>query len=689
MRPRHIVPAALCVVLAVTIACMATNAMASKRVAQTALPGASITKYLDAMPNFSGVRVGEGTGASVVGVISQEFQQPVLSSDFVYPAPFTGTWVWGYKVGPNPPFYPGFTIVANRNKPTQVTYLNRLGTQSRPPNLQRYLTVDQTIHWADPLMQMGSFNPYIGPQPVVTHLHGGEVPSAVDGHPDAWWTPGAETNPAFPRGSAFTSNVYTYPNSQEAATLWFHDHSLGITRLNVYAGLAAFYFLRGEPESSVTPALPSGLQEVEIVIQDRQFDTQGQLLFPDGFPAGLNGPPTNPTVNPFWNPEFIGDAIVVNGKTWPKFAVQPQRYRLRFLNGSNARFYRLQVPGVQIWVIGTDGGILQGPVPVTDLIIAPGERYDTILDFAPVAGTSIIMTNTAREPFPGGVPVDPATTGQIMRFDVAPGPVADASFNPVVDKALRKGNNNMKRLPGTPFGPALVLPPNPGANVDGYRQLTLNEHMGPGGPLEVLVNNSKWSGIRPNSPDIPPADQGTPIPGSVQVGNNWLTELPRQGATEVWDIINTTADTHPIHLHLVQFQIISRQTFDTVGYGAAYDAAFPGGVFIPAYGPPNNASIANADGALGGNPAVNGFRTGAPTPVKSYERGWKDTAAMHPGEVTRIVVRWAPTDLAVGSTVAGTNYYPFDPTVGPGYVWHCHILDHEDNEMMRPYVVTP
>jgi spore coat protein A len=201
---------------------------------------------------------------------------------------------------------------------------------------------------------------------------------------------------------------------------------------------------------------------------------------------------------------------------------------------------------------------------------------------------------------------------------------------------------------------------------------------GPGGPLEVLVNNTKWNGKRPD---------GSPIPGSTLNLGLWLTELPVEGQTEVWEIVNTTEDAHPIHLHGVQFQIMNRQAFDTKAFGAAYAAAFPDGTFIPAYGPPLEYGPTEASGnKYGGNPNIDPYLLGAPTPQLSFEVGWKDTAIMPAGSVTRIAVRFAPQDVPVGDT----GSFSFNPSALDGaYVWHCHITDHEDNEMMRPYQFQP
>ena len=607
------------------------------------------------------------------------------------PAPLDqGTYVWGYRVGNMPPHYPGFTIEAQRGTPTTVSYLNNLPLQ---PRLQQYLTIDQTLHWADPLKEMGSFSPYAGPPPIVTHLHGGEVPSVFDGNPESWFTSGQAQS-----GPAFTTNVYTYPNAQPATTLWFHDHALGITRVNVYAGLAAFYLIRDAYDTGVAGTgldLPSGQYEVELAIQDHQFDTSGQLFFPAGEAAGLNGTPPNPETHPFWIPEFFGDAIVVNGKTWPYLNVEPRRYRFRILNACNARFLEMKIarssgrPGPVIWQIGTDGGLLDTPVALRDsgkrrngsLLLAPAERADIIIDFADFAHETLVVLNTANAPYPSGDPPDPKTNGQIMQFRVdRPRQGRDASFDPAVPWAtLREG----KHQP-----PVIVRLTDPdrgtiahGVTISRRRQLILVEVEGDGGPLEVLVNNTRWDGKRESS--------GAPIPGFKPDGRgNWVSELPQIGSTELWEIINLTEDAHPMHLHLVQFQLLNRQKIREEQYEADYSAAFPGGNFIPGFGPPDDYDTPNSDFAIGGNPAVSPYLQGSWRSPGPGEDGWKDTIRSFPGEVTRLVIRWTPLDTPVRAARPGVNLYPFDPTVGPGYVWHCHILDHEDNDMMRPYSPT-
>jgi len=683
------------------------SASASIQVTQTPLLGKAIPKYMTPLPTFgpTAPSLPRVDGTVPLTVTMKEFQQKVLHDAFYTPLPTPynlGTYVWGYKIEENPigaspvvrgPWYPAHTIEAIRGTATTVSYFNNLGTDSPPwPTLQKYLTVDQTLHWADPLVAHPLMTPYTGPVPAVVHLHGGEVWSGFDGHPEAWWTPGAEGIGPLPagsyRGSAYSTNIYNYPNQQEAATLWFHDHTLGITRLNVYAGLAGFYLLRDWAKEPVN--LPGGPNdtggskyEVEIVIQDRMFDTNGQWYFPD---LGIN-----PTVHPFWIPEFVGDAIVVNGRTWPYLSVDGRRYRFRFLNGSNARFYRMWLenmvtatPGPVFWQIGTDGGLLDTPVKLDPMapvmprffLLAPGERADVIIDFKGFEGQTLTLRNNARAPYPKGAAADPQTVGQIMQFRVNPTPVpTDPSLDPSTLPNLR-ALNPIERLVNPATGIANVIP-------DVKRQLTLNEVMGPLGPLEVLLNNTKWHGLDPSHPSYAPMVMET--------------EMPRVGATEQWEIINLTADAHPIHLHLIQFQLLNRQSFNVTKYNKAYAATFPGGtvggvtypagVYMPAYGPPL-AYNANPN-ILGGNPDVTLYLQGPVRPPEPNEAGWKDTVIMYPGEVTRILARWAKLDATVGTTTPGVNTFPFVPTTGPGYVWHCHILDHEDNEMMRPYTVQP
>jgi FtsP/CotA-like multicopper oxidase with cupredoxin domain len=423
------------------------------------------------------------------------------------------------------------------------------------------------------------------------------------------------------------------------------------------------------------------------------FDTSGQLYFPN---LGIN------PEHPFWVPEFVGDTIVVNGKVWPFLSVQPKRYRFLFINGSNARTYELflvnpttKLMGPPIWQIGTDGGYLNQPVKIDPnaatnnrLTLMPGERADVIIDFAGFAGQTLIMRNTGRTPYPKGASPNGSTIGQIIQFRVGPGPVdVDTSYNPASGIALR---------------PAIIRLANPatgklatGVTASKTRQLTLNEIIGMGGPLEVLVNNTKWNGKSSDTVTFPGGVRSDFDPVTVGGMTDYYSEVPDEGTTEVWEIINLTADAHPMHTHLTQFQLINRQNFNINKYTAVYAATFPGGVFIPAFGPPANyktgmtftAPPVKVTNFLGGNPDITPFLQGPVMPPDPNEAGWKDTIRVLPGQVTRIAVRFAPTD----KTITDPNLnYPFDPNVlGHGFVWHCHIVDHEDNEMMRPSQVKP
>lgn len=648
--------------LALLLALAAGVAPAS---AQTPLDPNLIPKFAVPLP-LPGSLDGTSTSPGSPLVIDMsEFQQPILPPSFYPPAFSAGTYVWGYNGS-----YPGPTVEARRGIPTYIHYINNLQNPAGGPLfLQQTLLVDQTLHWADPLAEHGSMEPYLGPVPAVVHLHGGEVPSAFDGGPDAWWTPGFAH-----MGPGFVTDSYVYPNEQEATTMFYHDHALGVTRLNVYGGLAAFYILRDpahEPAdlpggSADTPLDQYGHPyEAGLAIQDRAFDTDGQLYFPT---EGIN------PEHPFWLPEFFGNVILVNGKPWPYHQVEPRRYRFRFLNGSNARFYRMRLvtedsgmPGPTLWQIGSDGGLLDGPVALSSseeeglrLTIAPGERADVIVDFAGSGGQNLLLVNDANEPFPDGDPTEP-NAGVIMQFRVGMSVTGggDPSLDPAVTPSLR--TTPIERFPAPPV----------------TRALTLNENMGEGGPLEMFVNNTMWA-MAP-------------------------TENIRVGDTEVWEIINLTADTHPMHLHLFQFQLLNRQAFDVEGYLSVYGMPEPGmGPPLP-YEPPSAASGFK----VGGNPDVTPFLSGAPSPPDPNETGWKDTFRMNPGEVTRILVRAAPQDAAARAAAAmpplavepGVNLFEFEPWTpmgqvdafgypgGPGYVWHCHIIDHEDNEMMRQLMV--
>ena len=723
---------------------------------QVPIAGSSIPQFQQALPLLSvspGGTINTLFGNQPITLRMCEFQSRILPPGFVPPAgsKYSGsTWVWGYLPDTSNvgcagliseyskgtgvlDTFTGPVLVSQRNSPTEMTFINDLGTTATT-HVQFYkYSTDQTLHWADPLggemnlcNMMGGIpafgsscaQNYAGPIPAVVHLHGGEVPPEIDGGPDAWFTSdgayrghGYYSQPGAPANGA----IYSYNNTQEASPIWFHDHTLGATRLNVYAGLAGAYFI-----TDPNLALPSNLlpltEVVPIVLQDRMFDSDGQLFFPADTAAGMVWTPN--AEHPYWVPEFVGDTIVVNGKAWPYLNVQARRYRFLFLNGSNARTYELflvnpttKAMGPVLWQIGTDGGYLDAPVKIDPngakgtlqkLTLMPGERADIIIDFAGLpAGTTLILKNTGRTPYPKGAAPQGTTLGQVMQFRVQAAAGVDASYNPASGTPLRSPGQTIVRLVnGNGTLAASVAPAK-------TRQVTLNEVLAPaatainpvtglltaypGGPLEILVNNTKWSGGSDNATGTCARADFT----AVTVGGitTCYSETPREGETEVWEIVNLTADAHPMHLHLVQFQLLNRQAFNVNQYNIVYGAAFPSKLYQPAFGPPLDYNLAQNcspaySNVIGGNPCVDGFLQGPVQLPAGNELGWKDTVMVPPGTVTRIAVRFAPTDLPV-SAASANLFYPFDPSDGlhHGYVWHCHIIDHEDNEMMRPDLI--
>lgn len=343
-------------------------------------------------------------------------------------------------------------------------------------------------------------------------------------------------------------------------------------------------------------------------------------------------------------PEFFGDTIMVNGRVWPNLDVTQGWYRLRLLDGSNARFYTISLKTstdlkIPFTLIGADGGYLQNPATLKELTIAPGERADILVDFSTLApGTTVIMTNTAKTPFPAGAQPDPQTTGQIMRFTVK-----------AAGTAATQGVTTLAALPTTGTNPTLTVGAFPTITAGATtRTITLNEIMGAAGPLMAVINGQYF--------------YGEP------------TETPTNGATEDWIIVNLTGDTHPIHTHLATFQLVSRQKIDVAQYNTDWLLKQIDPISGLAVAPPFPKDYVPIP------LAVTTYLKGKPTTATPAEMTWKDTIQVHPGEATIIRIRFLQQD--------GTPY-PFDPTVGPGYVWHCHILDHEDNEMMRPTQVQP
>ncbi len=690
----------------------------------------------------------------------------------------------GIAPAPNSQFnYPAYTIETRANTQVKIRWINDL-VDANGNYLPHLLTVDQTLHWANPKQECAEGGartncmgmdpaPYTGPIPIITHVHGAHVAGHSDGYPEAWWLPAAKNIPAgYARsGSQFDDSTgtnpgnlgyadFAYRNDQPATTLWYHDHALGMTRNNVYVGPAGFWLVRGDytppsgggpivrdaVDDSGTAALNDGvlpgpapvagnsvlalnvpgdpvrnaIREIPIAIQDRSFNADGSLFYPANraFFEGLDpsdlqikfAPESD--IAPIWNPEAFFNVIVVNGVSWPTLDVARAKYRLRLLNGCNSRTLNLalfvvdpatgridKTKEIPFYMIGTEQGALpkvvkvntgfatplpgngtapaavKTPDPDQALLMTLAERADVIVDFAGLAdGTIVRMINTALDsPFQGfnGKPgedsvADPLTTGQIMQF-VVKNALTGASPTDPSGATPATAVERLVLNPETVLGPAIRV-----------RRVSLNElessHvcvMSDSGKIIQIMSVVKAAneadvprfrsdcaaaGGEPYGPEMAQLgivtfteDDGTKRDGENPVGVplRWtdltgastpvtmtmangttrqinVTENPKVGDTEEWAIYNFTADAHPIHLHLVRFQVISRRQFD-------------------------------------GTPSPNGS-------IQPWETGYKDTFISYPNEVARIRARFDIPGL---------------------YVWHCHIVEHEDNEMMRPYVVSP
>ena len=544
-------------------------------------PAPALTPFLDPLPIPPVKTPDSGTAYSM----------SVEAASHSYHHDLPATTVWGYDG-----IYPGPTFVATRGTPITVNVTNNVTAGHHP----FHASFDPTI----------PFN--VDDGSIAVHLHGGETEPPSDGNPMDFFLPG-------------TSKMYSYGNPQHGTTLWYHDHSFGNTRLNVMAGLAGFYLLIDPVEEAAIAAanpgkgLPAAGSPylIGLALQDRDFFANGAVDYPTVPDPGSG--------HMAWVPEYFANTACVNGKAMPYLEVEPRRYRFRVLNGAQARFFNLKLSnGANITVLGSDGGYLAAPAPVSSLLIAPGERYDVVIDFTGIAnGTNIVMTNDAAGPYPSGTLFTDARTDtamKVMQFRVTL-PLDTGVPNPPLPATL------------TPIAPAVAPAGTP------IRSLFLNEQAVVGGPYNDTVERVMLC----NREMLYPA-----------------TEMPQVGATEIWEIANTTMDTHPIHLHLVQYRLLGRQAFNEDPY---HERAL-----VEPYFPPVRTFLTSGATMMGTRP-------------RAQEAAWKDTVLMHPGEVTRILVKFAPQDA---TAVPGTNSFDFDPTMMPGYVWHCHILEHEENDMMRP-----
>jgi spore coat protein A, manganese oxidase len=423
-------------------------------------------------------------------------------------------------------------IEARSNEPLEITWVNNLPTK-------HFLPIDHSLHGC------GKDVPDVR---TITHLHGAKVPSKDDGYPEDW----------FPSGKSRTCN---YALEQEATTLWYHDHAMGLTRLNTYAGLFGMFLIRDKFEDSLN--LPSGKYEVPLIFYDRDFTTSGQLLY------DTSGDPEHP-----WIPEFSADGLIINGKLRPYFEVEPRLYRFRLVNTANSRFFNLALSNGQSFTqIGSDQGFLSAPVDLKLVSLAPAERADILIDFSQSASQTLHLRTGAVD---------------ILQFRVAKQSALPQTFS--TPKILRP----IERIPES----AAIK----------TRTITLHEYKDKYGmSMVMLLNRKHW--------------------------HEPTTEFPKLNSTEIWEFVNLTEDTHPMHMHLVRFQILDRRAFDPDEYLAKKTLRFTA-------------------------PAV---------PPEPHEQGWKDTVQCPDATITRIIVR-------------------FEGYTGK-YLYHCHILEHESNDMMRPFEV--
>jgi spore coat protein A len=663
------------------------------------------------------------TGVAHATINVNQFQ------DTLHPA-LGPTTLWGYH--PNVPAFPGSQkhlggiIVVNKGVPLQLTFRNNL-----PP--MAIIPVDTTIPGANQAQNR-----------TTVHLHGGLVPWISDGGPFDWWAPNGTHGLSFlnnqvlnPAAIGTNKGEYYYPNNQSARLVWYHDHAYGITRTNAYAGIASGYIIRDSAEGNMRNfGLPqfieAGGREIPVIIQDKIFvgtninnldptwvqkglpSTLGSLWYPHVYEknrwrllgAGRNLP------NPSVIAEMFGDTMLANGTVYPTVAVDPRRYRLRLLNACNARFLNLQLlvadpnnpdgitiaggqatndPGPNWLVLGTEAGFLKNPVIVPgkkaitfdpntgnvldySLLTGNAERWDVIVDFNGFAGKDIILYSDAPAPFPGGDPrndyyfgnptnpVGPAAgfgpdTRQIMKFQVSTAVVQEGNLalvqnlnapapqnlnTPVAGPTIDPWNTSVN----TGIDPFLA---NVDVNGNGDGSYTLNTALSR--PPRVLTLNEIFDAYGRLTQML-----GTDTQVSGRLGQpyaNSPTETTNTGDVEIWEILNLTGDTHPIHFHLVNVQILNREDFNA--------ATYVGGPYIPTPGT---------------------LRSPDPT-----EMGWKETVKMHPGTVTRVIMKFdVPQILKANNKVLPTPVSP--RTGGNEYVWHCHILEHEEHDMMRPLVVT-
>ncbi|PWA44760.1 cupredoxin superfamily protein [Artemisia annua] len=490
------------------------------------------------------------------------------------------TKVFAYGETKHTATVPGPTIEAMHGVSTYVTWKNHLPSQ-------HILPVDDTIPTAIPRKHKGI--------PTVVHLHGGIDEPQSDGNSHSWFTSGFKEV-----GPMWSKKTYHYHNKQQPGNLYYHDHAMGLTRVNILAGLFGAYIIR-DNKVEAPLGLPSGDEfDRTLIVVDRGFRTNGSIY--------MDTKGNNPSVHPVWQPEYFGDVIIVNGKAWPYMNVRRRKYRFRIINSSNARFFKFFFGnGLRFIHVASDSVYNEESVMVKEILMGPSEISDVVVDFSKSKTNSAILHNGAAYPFPGGDPVN-ENNSKVMKFIISGKREYDSSRVP---KKLLKY-------------PAPKL-----SEVSKTRYIAMYEYASAiDEPLHLYINALSY--------DDP------------------VTEKPKVGTTEIWNVINLTEDNHPLHIHLGLFKVLDQTNITNIDE------------FRDCMNKLNNAQKCN----------IEKYATGNKLSVEPYEKGWKNVYKMQPGVLTRIIVKFA--------YIHTNASYPFDATAEPGYVYHCHILDHEDNVMMRP-----
>ncbi|KAL7001018.1 Leucine permease transcriptional regulator [Sarracenia purpurea var. burkii] len=550
----------------------------SSRAEDGLISTSQLEKFIDDLPDMPKLK-----GFDVVhGVPKPKFLKiGMFRKKWKFHRDIPPTPVFAYGTSRHTATIPGPTIEAVHGIDTYVRWKNLLPSK-------HILPWDPTIPTAIPPTKKGI--------PTVVHLHGSIGEPESDGHAESWFTARFEE-----KGPTWMKKTYHYYNRQQPGNLWYHDHAMGLTRVNLLAGLIGAYIIRqSEIESPL--GLPNGDDEFDrpLIVFDRSFRTDGSLY--------MNSTGNNPSIHPQWQPEYFGDAIIVNGKAWPRMIVRRRKYRFRIINASNARFFRFYFTnGLRFIHVGSDSAYHERPVMVKEILLGPSEIADVIVDFSESRSDSAILGNDAPYPFPSGDPVNDANS-KVMKFIVG-----------------KQREVDTWRIPDT-----LIKYPSPTlSSVSGTRYIAMYEYTSDiDEPTHLYINGKSYE---------------EPV-----------TEKPKVGTTEVWNVINLTEDNHPLHIHLGLFVVLDQTELVEIDQ------------FRDCMVKMNDAIKCQ----------ISKYARGKTMEVLDHEKGWKNVYKMTPGFVTKILVRFA--------YIHSNTSYGFDATAEPGYAYHCHILDHEDNVMMRP-----